>query len=480
MLKWITKIIEENNDTWEKEKIKRIETEKETVREWEKLTRAAKIRKIKKLEAVHDQDDDKEIFDEKTEKEYPYHRIPVEEKFYEKENIPDIPKQTENPQNVLNAVKNIFFNSPRNAPKLQKIPGREEICPLYAPLINLPLNPSPPELEAASCEVQIDESAEISRTDGKVDLEERKIDEGNDDENMKTNVEESRESTQAGKASRDTDLSILQEDTGQHTDPVVPPRGEEVRPSLSSLVEESGSFVKRESFPQDGNIREESDLSIQGEETGRLSEPGHVTRPECCISSSNSSQISNTLLSGHAGKSETPGISGTPESGSISPEGRQDTSKAPPVTALKSKRLKNYDLTKYLTRGGGSTEGAKAIPEKVHKAKLSSSSKKSRKLPTQTCKITTFFHPKSTNIYPKIVTNPPETADPADTSDTAAVYSPSCASVEPETNSDWVGGVVSSKNCPNITPHQLHEVTNHPSHILSRDQPVTDLKKINL
>ena len=107
MPKWITKIIEEDNDTWEKEKIKRIETEKETVREWEKLTRAAKIRKIKKLEAVHDQDDDKEIFDEKTEKEYPYHRIPVEEKFYEKENIPDIPKQRENPQNVLNAVKNI-------------------------------------------------------------------------------------------------------------------------------------------------------------------------------------------------------------------------------------------------------------------------------------------------------------------------------------------------------------------------------------
>ena len=236
-------------------------------------------------------------------------------------------------------MKNIY-NSPQNAPKLQKIPGREEICPLYAPLINLPLNPSPPELEAASCEVQIDESAGISRTDGKVDLEERKIEEGNDEENMKTNVEESRESTQAGKASRDTDLSILQEDTGQQTDPVVPPRGEEVRPSLSSLVEESGSFVKRESFPQDGNIREESDLSIQGEETGSLSEPGHVTRPECCISSSNSSQISNTLLSGHAGKSETPGISGTPESGSISPEGRQDTSKAPPVTALKSKRLK--------------------------------------------------------------------------------------------------------------------------------------------
>ena len=69
MLLWVTKYLEENIERWEKERVKRIEDEKRTIRDWEKLTRGAKIKKLKKIRmnpagSDTEQDEDKTTFEE--------------------------------------------------------------------------------------------------------------------------------------------------------------------------------------------------------------------------------------------------------------------------------------------------------------------------------------------------------------------------------------------------------------------------------
>ena len=188
------------------------------------------------------------------------------------------------------------------------------------------------------CESQSDERAGICHKAGKVDLEERKVDEKyttrgdnpacDDEEESVTNVDEKGKPSQVGEGSGETDLSILVEDTRRYTEPIALTQSGEGRTEPPNPVEESGILSVTRNFPKDGNGRRKSDLSIQMEEHGRLTEPGHVTRPDLYLSGSDSSQTSNTLLSGTPGTPESgTSESGTPESGSISSEGRQETSR---------------------------------------------------------------------------------------------------------------------------------------------------------